>query len=231
MFQTFLQQFLILGLIQLKNIIKKLLRLFYGSGNYFLHPVTLSFFIFLAQKTLKQTWSHQNFVSFVLYIFPFSYTYCMKNLIYLLYEKHLKMKHNKELKWKKFCLTCIETEVPKSQWPNANIHQWFSQHASTRGFMDNQTKIVNTKKIKVDQNAFITIFNYLTCTNTATPNHEDLVYCWCGLMASKYKCIINGKLYVTVIGRSMELNLEVSLPQLISCLAIIVPQNSFQSQL
>ena len=43
--------------------------------------------------------------------------------------------------------------------------------------MDNQTKIVNTKKIKVDQNAFITIFNYLTCTNTATPNHEDLVYC------------------------------------------------------
>ena len=169
------------------------MRLFYGSGNYFLHPVTLSFFIFLAQKTLKQTWSHQNFVSFVLYIFPFSYTYCMKNLIYLLYEKHLKMKHNKELKWKKFCLTCIETEVPKSQWPNANIHQWFSQHASTRRFMDNQTKIVNTKKIKVDQNAFITIFNYLTCTNTATPNHEDLVYCWCGLMASKLFVVIRTK--------------------------------------
>ena len=97
--------------------------------------------------------------------------------------------------------------------------------------IDTQTEVLNTKISKVDQNDLVIAYYCPSCAIPATPDHEGITDCSCGLMATKEKRLTNGKLFVGVVNGSVEINLQVNLLMLISCYGIHSAQRSLQSQL
>ena len=86
---------------------------------------------------------------------------------------------------------------------------------------DTQTEVLNTKISKVDQKDFSNLAYYCPfCAIPVTPNHEGIIDCSCGLMATKGKCLTNDKLFVAVVNGSMEINLQGNLSMLISSYGI-----------
>ena len=73
--------------------------------------------------------------------------------------------------------------------------------------IDTQTEVLNTKISKVDQNDLVIAYYCPSCAIPATPDHEGITDCSCGLMATKDKCLTNDKLFVAVVNGSMEINL------------------------
>ena len=86
--------------------------------------------------------------------------------------------------------------------------------------IDTQTEVLNTKISKVDQNDLVIAYYCPSCAIPATPDHEGITDCSCGLMATKDKCLTNDKLFVAVVNGSMERNLQENLSLLISCYGI-----------
>ena len=65
---------------------------------------------------------------------------------------------------------------------------------------DTQTEVLNTKISKVDQKDFSNLAYYCPfCAIPVTPNHEGIIDCSCGFVATKDKCLTNDKLFVAVI--------------------------------
>ena len=54
-------------------------------------------------------------------------------------------------------------------------------------------------------------YYYPSCAIPVTPDHEGIIDCSCGLMATKDKCLTNDRLFVAVVNRSVEINLQVNL--------------------
>ena len=86
--------------------------------------------------------------------------------------------------------------------------------------IDTQTEVLNTKISKVDQNDLVIAYYCPSCAIPATPDHEGITDCSCGLMATKDKCLTNDKLFVAVVNGSMEINLQGNLSMLISSYGI-----------
>ena len=86
--------------------------------------------------------------------------------------------------------------------------------------IDTQTKVLNTKISKVDQNDLVIAYYCPSCAIPVTPNHEGIIDCSCGLMATKGKCLTNDKLFVAVVNGSVEINLQGNLSMLISSYGI-----------
>ena len=86
--------------------------------------------------------------------------------------------------------------------------------------IDTQTEVLNTKISKVDQNDLVIAYYCPSCAIPVTPDHEGIIDCSCGLMATKDKCLTNDKLFVAVVNGSVEINLQVNLSMLISCYGI-----------
>ena len=82
--------------------------------------------------------------------------------------------------------------------------------------IDTQTEVLNTKISKVDQNDLVIAYYCPSCAIPATPDHEGITDCSCGLMATKDKCLTNDKLFVAVVKGSLEIHLQVNLSMLIS---------------
>ena len=53
--------------------------------------------------------------------------------------------------------------------------------------IDTQTEVLNTKVSKVDQNDLVIAYYCLSCAIPVTPDHERIIDCSCGLMATKDK--------------------------------------------
>ena len=86
--------------------------------------------------------------------------------------------------------------------------------------IDTQTEVLNTKISKVDQNDLVIAYYCQSCAIPVTPDHEGIIDCSCGLMATKDKCFTNDKLFVAVVYGSVDINLQVNLSMLISCYGI-----------
>ena len=86
--------------------------------------------------------------------------------------------------------------------------------------IDTQTEVLNTKISKVDQNDLVIAYYCSSCAIPVTPDHEGIIDCSCGLMATKDKYLTNDKLFLAVVNGSVEINLQVNLSMLISCYGI-----------
>ena len=86
--------------------------------------------------------------------------------------------------------------------------------------IDTQIEVLNTKVSKVDQNDLVIAYYCLSCAIPVTPDHEGIIDCSCGLMATKEECFTNVKLFVAVVNGSVEINLQINLSMLISCYGI-----------
>ena len=83
--------------------------------------------------------------------------------------------------------------------------------------IDSETEVLNTKISKVDQNDLVIAYFCPSCCLPVTPDHEGIIDCSWGLMATKDKCLTNDKLFVAVKDGSVEINVQVNLSMLISC--------------
>ena len=99
-------------------------------------------------------------------------------------------------------------------------HHLVNKYRKPSSIIDTQTKVLNTKISKVDQNDLVIAYYCPSCAIPVTPNHEGIIDCSCGLMATKVKCLTNDKLFVAVVNGSMEINLQGNLSMLISSYGI-----------
>ena len=53
--------------------------------------------------------------------------------------------------------------------------------------INTQTKVLNTKISKADQNDLVIAYFCPSCAITVTPDHEGIIDCSCGLMATNDK--------------------------------------------
>ena len=86
--------------------------------------------------------------------------------------------------------------------------------------INTQTEVLNTKIFKADQNDLVIAYFCPSCAITVTPDHEGIIDCSCGLMATKDKCFTNDKLFVAMINGYLEITLQVNLSMLISCYGV-----------
>ena len=99
-------------------------------------------------------------------------------------------------------------------------HHLVNKCRKPSSIIDTQTKVLNTKISKVDQNDLVIAYYCPSCAIPVTPNHEGIIDCSCGLVATKGKCLTNDKLFVAVVNGSMEINLQRNLSMLISSYGI-----------
>ena len=99
-------------------------------------------------------------------------------------------------------------------------HHLVNKYRKPSSIIDTQTKVLNTKISKVDQNDLVIAYYCPSCAIPVTPNHEGIIDCSCGFVATKDKCLTNDKLFVAVINGSMEINLQGNLSMLISSYGI-----------
>ena len=82
--------------------------------------------------------------------------------------------------------------------------------------IDTQREVLNIEISQVDQNDLEITYYCPSCAIPVTPDHEEIIYCSCGLMATKDKCLTNGKLFAAVVNESVEINLQMNLSMSIS---------------
>ena len=82
--------------------------------------------------------------------------------------------------------------------------------------IDTQTEVLNTKISRVDQHDLVITYYCPSCAIPVTPDHKEIIDCSCGIMATKDKCLTNDKLFVPVVNKSVEINLQVNLSTLTS---------------
>ena len=86
--------------------------------------------------------------------------------------------------------------------------------------IDTQTEVLNTEISKVEHKDLVIAYYFPCCVIPVTADHEGIIDCSCGLMATKDKCLTNETLLVAVVNGSVEINLKVNLSMLISCYGI-----------
>ena len=57
--------------------------------------------------------------------------------------------------------------------------------------INTQTEVLNTKTSKVDQYDLVIAYYCRSCAEPVIPDHEGIIDCSCGLMATKDKCLTN----------------------------------------
>ena len=100
------------------------------------------------------------------------------------------------------------------------IHNYSSQRllrATKRTQITISSANITAKKSKVDQNDLVIACYCSSCAIPVTPDHEGLIDCSCGLMATRDKYLTNDKLFLAVVNGSVEINLQVNLSMLIYC--------------
>ena len=98
------------------------------------------------------------------------------------------------------------------------IHNYSSQRllrATKRTQITISSANITAKKSKVDQNDLVIAYYCSSCAIPVTPDHEGLIDCSCGLMATRDKYLTNDKLFLAVVNGSVEINLQVNLSMLI----------------
>ena len=98
------------------------------------------------------------------------------------------------------------------------IHNYSSQRllrATKRTQITISSANITAKKSKVDQNDLVIACYCSSCAIPVTPDHEGLIDCSCGLMATRDKYLTNDKLFLAVVNGSVEINLQVNLSMLI----------------
>ena len=97
------------------------------------------------------------------------------------------------------------------------IHNYSSQRllrATKRTQITISSANITAKKSKVDQNDLVIAYYCSSCAIPVTPDHEGLIDCSCGLMATRDKYLTNDKLFLAVVNGSVEINLQVNLSKL-----------------
>ena len=100
------------------------------------------------------------------------------------------------------------------------IHNYSSQRllrATKRTQITISSANIMAQKSKVDQNDLVIAYYCSSCAIPVTPDHEGLIDCSCGLMATRDKYLTNDKLFLAVVNGSVEINLQVNLSMLIYC--------------
>ena len=88
-----------------------------------------------------------------------------------------------------------------------------------------------TKISKTEQNDLVIAYYCPSCAITVTPDHEEIIDCPCGLIATKDKFFTNDELFVAVVNGYLEINLKVNLSMFLSYYGIVVDSRSLQSGL
>ena len=65
-----------------------------------------------------------------------------------------------------------------------------------------------------------------SCAITVTPDHEGIIDCPCGLIATKDKFFTNDE-FVAVVNGYLEINLQVNLSMFLSCYGIVGDSKKF----
>ena len=110
------------------------------------------------------------------------------------------------------------------------IHNYSSQRllrATKRTQITISSANITAKKSKVDQNDLVIACYCSSCAIPVTPDHEGLIDCSCGLMATRDKYLTNDKLFLAVVNGSVEINLQVNLSMLIYCHGIRTDSKKF----